>query len=797
MAIGLACYGLIFLFVTDELSYDSSLPDASRIYRLDVTYQGGATEQKLSTAPFGAADVLSSNFKAVEDVIRIGYIDPETLFVVGDERDHELVWRADSGVFKFFSIELINGGAGNQALTNESSIVISDRIAQKYFGDQPALGRVVTLKMRETNRKRKSKDYKVSGVFKALPANSNLNFDIVIRAGTDSLPTFVKDWGYQYTFTTFLKLHASSVVADLTMAFPSIVDTYVEPSSPDIQASEEVELSLENIRDIHLSGVSARYFKPLGNPVDLYVLSSVAILILVIAAINFTNLLISKSLLRTKEVAVRKVLGAHQFQIMWQFIGENAALVLISIILAFGLIEISLPLFSDFVGKGYSLAVVNGGTLFVSIIILSLGIGVLAGCYPAFISSLVRPSRVLGASGTRGANIQGFKWIQGPLITFQFGVAVALIVASTVVLDQIKYSENADLGYVVENKLLVPHFLRDGNRRKQSVIQTKLRNIPGVTGVTFSAVSFGTGGDWMSFGSIDPIDNPRDTSMNFSAIVVDSDFFDVYKLQFESGRPFSPEYSGDNFTFDKERPFAVVLNKTAVRALGWANSQDSVGKRLKLQGKYDATIIGVVSDHHLFSLEHEIAPLMYVWIKTWAASVATIQYDHSVDPSSVIAATQSIWEQYHPLRPMDYRFLKDDIAAQYDSDRKQGIILTLFSMLAIVIAGLGLFGLVSFSVNRRAQEISMRKIYGANSFDVVSSFLWRFTLPVLLGSLIAWPVMFYFMSDYLAGFSYHMDLGASHFVIASLIVLGATWLAVLSQTFRIIRMRPIEVLRET
>jgi len=796
LAIGLACYGLIFLFVADELSYDSWLHDASSTYRLNATYQDGAEEYIASTAPFGAAQVLSNDFEAVLDTTRIGYIHPETLFVVKEEGDHELVWRADPNLFSFFDIKLVSGGADRQVLADENSIAISRRIALKYFGDAPAIGQIVTLKTREANRKRKSKDYKVSGVFETLPVNSNLNFDIVIRAGADSLPSFVKEWGFQYTFTTFLKLQGSRALVDLAAGLPSVVDAHVQSSSDDVLASEELELWLENIRDIHLGGVNARYFKQLGDPVDLYVLSTVAVLILVIAAINFTNLLVSKSLLRAKEVGVRKVLGARQTQIMWQFVGENAALVLISTFLAFGLIEASLPLFNDFSGKEYSLAAVNGGALFASIIVLSLGIGVLAGSYPAFIASLVRPSGILGSSGSRGANVRGLKWIQAPLIIIQFGIAVALIVASTVVFEQIKYSEEAELGYAVENKLLVPHFLRDGNRRKQPVIHSQLSNIPGVTGVTFSAVSFGTGGDWMNFGSIDPIDNSIDTPANFRAIVVDDDFFDVYQLRFEDGRRFSSEYSNDIFTGKKEKPFAVILNETAVRTLGWTTPEDAVGKELKLQEKYDATIIGVVSDHHVFSLKNEIQPLMYVWIKTWAAGVATIQYDEGVDPSSIVAATHLIWDQYHPRRPMDYRFLEDDIAAQYDGDRKQGTILAAFSLLAIVIAGLGLFGLASFAVNRRAREISIRKIYGARSIDVVLLFLWRFTLPVIFGSLIAWPVMYYFMSDYLAGFSYHMVLHASHFVSASLIVLGTAWLAVLSQTLRVMRVRPIKILRE-
>lgn len=795
LAVGLACYGLIFLFVADELSYDSWLHDASNIYRLNATYQDGADEYTVSTAPFGAAQVLSNDFESVLDTTRFGYIHPETLFVVNNEGDHELVWRADPNLFSFFDINLVSGASDHQVLADDNSIVISQRIAQKYFGDASALGQIVTLKTRETNRKRKSKDYKVSGVFETLPPNTNLNFDIVIRAGADSLPSFVTEWGFQYTFTTFLKLQGGQALADLTAGLTSVVDAHVKPSSGEALASEELQLWMENIRDIHLSDVSARYFKQLGDPVDLYVLSTVAVLILVIAAINFTNLLVSKSLLRAKEVGVRKVLGARQIQIMWQFIGENAALVLIATLIAFGLIEVSLPFFSDFIGKEYSLAAVNGGALFASIIVLSLGIGVLAGSYPAFISSLVRPSEILGSSGSRGANVQGLKWIQTPLVVIQFGIAVSLIIASIVVFGQIKYSESADLGYSVEKKLLVPHFLRDGNRRKQSVIHSQLSNVPGVTGVTFSAVSFGTGGDWMNFGSIDPIDNSIDTPINFRAIVIDNDFFDIYKLRLESGRPFSSEYSNDIFTGKKEKPFAVILNETAVRTLGWATPEDAVGKGLKLQEKYDARIVGVVSDHHLFSLKNEIQPLMYVWIKTWAAGVATIQFDEGVDPFRIIAATQSIWSQYHPGRPMDYSFLEDDIAAQYDSDRKQGTILAAFSLLAIVIAGLGLFGLASFAVNRRAQEISIRKIYGASSIDVVLLFLWRFSLPVIFGSLIAWPVMFYFMSDYLAGFSYHMDLHVSHFIIASLIVLGTAWLAVLSQSLRVMRLRPIKVLR--
>ena len=344
---------------------------------------------------------------------------------------------------------------------------------------------------------------------------------------------------------------------------------------------------------------------------------------------------------------------------------------------------------------------------------------------------------------------------------------------------------------------MVPNFLGDGHWNKQSTIRNQLLNISGVNGVSFATLPNGSTRNWMSFGSIVSAHQPLSSRVNFNAIVSDEYFFDLYQFNFVSGRPFSADYANDKFLFSKqkEKPFAVILNETAARVLGWDQPALATGNALRLQEKYNADIVGVVSDHHVFSLKETIPPLMYVTIKYWSHNVATIQYDMDAEPASIVAATKKIWQQYHPMRPMDYSFLEDDIAAQYDADRKQATTLATFSILAILIAGLGLFGLIAFAVNRRSLEICLRKLYGAHGIDVITLLLWHFSKPVLISSVFAWPIAYYFMTDYLSGYSYHMDLLLTHFLLASLIVLFTAWLAVFSQTVRVMRLRPIAVLR--
>ena len=795
LTISLAGFGIVFLFVLNEANYDTWVKDSDRIFRLNTSYTSHESVTKLtSTAPVPAAEIITENIEEVSDYIRLGWGFPRALIKSENNSSEEIVWRADANLFSFFDITFIQGN-NQQALVNEGSVVISAKIAKQYFGAEPALGKTLTLQTQFNHKRQAKKDYQITGVFQFPSEQTHLNFDIVTSLGAEGFGTQNGIWARSYDVTSFLKLDTEIAVSHIENQLPDYVGKYVKPAYSK-QSTDEVSFELENLKNLHLSDVYGQFFRPGGNPALLYLLSTVALLILIIACINFSNLQVSRALSRLKEMAVRQVLGARRAQVILLLVIENIVLLLISIELAFVLIEFSLPHFNAFLGHTYSISTVNWPYLFLAIVVLCCGIALITSLYPAALIFSQRPSDILRSS-VANLKVPKLGWAQDIFLTLQLTIVIVLIVSTVVISSQVKHSQTTtDLGFSPEDKLMIPNFLRGGARKKEDVITKELSQIQGVTDVSFSSVAYGKGGDWLGFGSIEPLPNSKDINLNFPSLVVSDNFFSVYKEKFIAGRDFSSDHVNDEIAFKEEQIFSIILNEAGANKLGWLDASSAIGKRLKLKEKYEAQIIGVVANHPVLSFKEGVKPYMYVHRKNWYAGIATLLYEKGADETHIVSQANLIWDKYQPDRPMTYSFMTDDIASRYASDQQQATILAVFAALAIIIAGFGAYSLSAYTVNKRAMEVCIRKIYGATGSSILSLFFVRFSKPALIASVIAWPIAFYLMSDYLSEFTSRIDLHIGFFIISSAIVLLSILLAISTQVLSVMRARPVDVLHQ-
>lgn len=795
LSISLAAFGLVFLFVFSESNYDSWVKDADKIFRLNATSfkQDGSTDIS-STAPSRLSRPMSEDIRGIDEFVRLGLGFPRADIKSDKLRSSDYIWKADANLFTFFGFDFIDGNP-EQVLAGGSLVVISKDMAIKYFGTQNAVGQTLTIQPSWAGVKRPIQDFRVAGVFEFPTTQSHFKLDIVVGLDSQKADDANSKWYERVGITTFVKLADGIQSSDIESQLPALVDKHIKPKHTD-KSSDELVLELENLKDLHLSKVSAWQFRKRGNTVTLYVLSSVAVLILVIACINFSNLQVSRSVERLKEMSIRQIHGASRPQVIGHLIFENMGILLVSFLLGFACIHFALPFFNEYMGKVYSFESLSWGWLVGAIVILSVLIGVITSLYPAAVILKQRPSDVLRSTGS-GLKIPSLGWAQDVFLMVQLVIVIVLIISTIVISAQVKHAQfTTDLGFNPENKLSIPDFLRGEVSKKEDVITKQLLEIDGVTDVAFSGVGYGWGGTWMGFASIEPIPNSDNIKLDFPGISVSKNFLDVYEETFVAGRSFSPDHVNEVFTFKADVPFSVILNEEAVKRLGFKSPADAIGKQLWLRKKHTPTIIGVTKNHPVMSFKEGIKPYMYIYMKNWYANIATLQYAEGADTKQIIKQANLVWDQYHPDRTMDYNFVTDNIAWQYKDDLRQAELLGGFAALAIIIASLGAFSLAVYTVKKRALEVSIRKIHGANGFNILSLFFIRFSKPTLIASIIAWPIAYYLATDYLAAFSSRIDLQMSTFVLASVIVLICILIAVLSQVIRVMLVRPVDIMRQ-
>lgn len=784
LAIGLACCIIITLFVRYELSFDKHWDNADRTYRVTRDFFGNNLELAAVAPPI--APLMRQDFAEVEDITRI--LSPGGVALSRGDikmRENELVI-ADSNVFEFFNLEFVSGDA-ESALARPTDIVMTERGAERYFGNEDPIGQTLNLMDQA--------DVTVTAIIKDLPDNTHMSFEIVGSMAAIPLmmgPEELQSWGSN-NYYTYVRLPEGYDPADLEAQFN---DFLVRHWNKDAESSSA--LGLQRLPDIHLTSDRDGEWQTNGSIGVVYTFSAVAFFVLLIACINFMNLTTARSTQRAREVGVRKVVGAKRSQLIAQFMGESIMLTALAMLLAVAIVEIVLPGFAAFLEKPLTFSLADPASL--GILLLGIAIvGGFSGSYPALYLSKFRPVEVLKgpASGT------GSAILRKTLVVFQFATSIALLIATGVVVAQMNYARQVDLGFDKSRNLVsaLPFFADLWETYEP--MKAELESHPDILSAVYSSrvpsMENNDGQGYIAEGAPLVMEN----FLGIANIKVDYQWFDHYDISFLSGRAFRQnemrieEPSAENPIVNA----AAILNVSAARLFGWS-PEEAVGKVIRsptsrdLDMFIDRTVVGVIPDIHFSSLHDEMKATIY--------EEPSPNYGRSIsvklaagNHSAAIAHFEKTWKNLVPGEPVFWEFLDDRFDALYRSEERQAQMFGVFSAFAIFVATLGLFGLASFTTERRTKEIGIRKVMGASVRDIVMLLTTDFTKLVLLANVIAWPLAYFFMKDWLNRFVYQAPFAdwAWLFVASAVAALTVAWLTIALQASRAAAARPVLALR--
>jgi putative ABC transport system permease protein len=766
---------LIAAFVIHELSYDRYVPNAANIYRVTVSVDGNGSVAVYPNVDVAVGEGMQNAYPGIKAFARIS---PASDFVKYQDRqfkeDH--LSFADSNFLSMFSIPLIRGNA-SAALTQPNCVVITRAMAKKYFGEDDPLGKTLEIGLRNGL-------YKVTGVIDEVPENSHFHFDAFMSMATFQIRQ--KTWS-NIGFYTYVVLDGKTKPEELESRFPELVAKYVVPevqrdmgvSLAEAQKSvSSFRFSLFPLTDIHLRSNTKSELEANGDMQYVYIFSALAIFILLLACVNFTNLSTARALKRAREIGVRKVLGSLRKQLVVQFLVESVLFAFLAMACASVLLFLLLPWFNQIAGKNipYSFFLnFRAALLMVGVSILA---GVLAGLYPAFFLSSFNTTRVLkGSPVVQGS---GKKSMRRALVVFQFFVSTSLIIATIIVYQQLHYMQNKKLGYDKEQVLYLPDARLLGPN--QDAFREKLLQDSRVASATISRSI--PGGNFMDGTEIYPKnENANGTEIHTNIYHVDYDYLRTLGIQVVRGRDFSKAFPTDSF--------AVVINESAVRELGW-NNDNAIGKSIVRSGQLEYKVIGMVKDFNYASPRQKVAPLMMMLGGNYGGLVVKI---NSRDIPGFLNNLKSQWTAFNPPGPLAYVFLDEQFARLYGAEKRTQQIFSAFAILAVVIACLGLFGLSAFVIEQRTKEIGIRKVLGASVQTVFVLVSGEFLLLVAIAFLVSIPVAWWAMDKWLEDFAYRIHMNAWAFALAGLAVLLIALLTISLQSARAAYSNPVRAIR--
>ncbi len=774
LAIGIACCILILLYVQDELSYDRYHEKSDRIYRLaeSATIAGRPIEAAVTPPPW--APVMAEEFPEIEQITRLKPPGSRWLIRYEENRFYERYFVfADSSVFDIFTIPLVQGNA-KTALAEPGAVVLSESMAAKYFGDENPVGKVITGD--------DLYEFTITGIMEDMPGNSHFHFDFL--ASYASLapynlynePSTMQNHGFNHDVFTYLLLREGQEPEDLERKFPEFLDRHLGDMLEGIGIVARP--FLQPITDIHLHSNMEAELGPNSDIRYVYIFSSLAVFVLLIACVNFMNLSTARSARRAQEVGIRKVLGAQRQQLIRQFTGESIFLSAIALVIALALVHLLLPQFNAVSGKTLEMDY-QSIWLAPTLVGIALITGIVAGGYPAFILSSFRPVAVLTGALKAGASQSLLRKI---LITFQFIVSIIMITGTAVVLDQLEYMQNKNLGFDKENVVIVR--LPDAEAIKgYTAFKNAILQYPEILN---ASTSTSVPGGQPSLNLVTPEGVPEDQSPVYQVIWSDYDFIETLGVEMAVGRTFSREFGSDST--------ACLINMATVRSLGWENP---IGKTIKMTGSPDSDppfeVIGVMEDFHNKSLHQPIEPLL-IRLLSDAASFMEVRIQGN-NVTRGIEILEEQWRSIYPSHPaMDYSFLDADLEQLYIAEQRMGSVFIAGAILSIFIACLGLLGLSSFMSEQRTREIGVRKVLGATISNVVLLLSRDFTKLILLAFVVGAPAAYYVMHTWLENFPYRVELDLGVFAFAGLAALLIAWLTVGYQAFRAAASNPADAL---
>ncbi len=766
LAVGLATFSLISFYVYHELSFDRYHSKADRIFRIveNLRTENELLLQSTSSPPMGPR--MAQEFPEVEAYVRlqrwnllaerngISYYEPDSYI-------------ADSTIFKVFSFNLLQGDQ-KTALRDPYSIVLSESMAKKYFGDEDPVGEQIKLDYDL---------YKVTGVMEDVPENSHFRFTNLISFSTWSKNNKQgEESGWFWNgFHTYLLLRDAESADKVRSKMASFISKNIEKGGMYYE-----DLPLQSLTEIYLAPQRSWENGTRGSMNNIYILSIIAVFILLIACFNYINLATARASRRLKEVGLRKSLGALRRMLIAQFLGESIIVAFLSGLLAVLLAWMALPGFRILVDSPLSLSLLPNPWLTVgAALVLVLFIGVMAGSYPAFVISGFQPLQVFRPAIKTLYSNQNFRKV---LVAFQFIISITLVSGTLLVYDQLQALRNHDLGFNKNATLVVPTNGDSAIVNHLDAIKNELKTVPGVRAVTGSRSVPGGGIDnyYTEIEMLDGKLSPTNINYNF----VDHDFLSAYGIGLIAGRGFSRDNQADDTT-------AYLINETGVKDFGWTPEQ-ALGKKLSGGAARGARIIGVVKDFNYRSLHSEIEPLM-IGMSRYVGRIS-IRIDENEIPATV-ERIQKKWSELIPYLPFDYSFLDITYDRQYKADQQLGKVASVFTSLAIFIGCLGLLGLTSFAVERRTKEIGIRKVLGASVSNVIVLIAREFVILIVAALVIATPITWYLISRWEQNFTLKADINPVQFLVAGLAVFTVAWITISFLSFRAATANPTKALR--
>ena len=779
LAMGLCCCMMIAAYVYTELGYDRYPAKAAQIYRVELNVTGNGSIETYPNVDVAVGEGMKNAFGEIQSSTRL-LTARETFVKYGNMQFKELkLAYADANFLQLFSIPFTEGNIAT-ALSEPNTIVVTRAFATKYFGKEEALGKTLTIGINS---------FKVTGLIDRVPDNSHFHFDAFMSMASMHLTAHT--WS-NIGFTTYVVLNKDADPEKLEAKFPGLVAKYVVPeivhdmgvSMAEAQKSVNTfRFYLQPLTRIHLYSNTRYELEENGSIKYIYIFSALAFFILLLACVNFTNLSTARAAKRAREIGIRKVMGSARKQLVMQFLVESILLTYCAIFFAVVMVYLLMPWFNQLSGKQLSFSFFLGWQQIVTILLLGLLTGSLAGIYPAFFLSSFNTIDVLkGSSSTTTGHKSP---LRSGLVIFQFAVSTSLIIATMIVYRQLHYMQDKRLGYDKEQVLFLQDSYVMGTREVQDAFKQSLLQDSRVVNASIGADI--PGNPAMDGTQIYPKDkesNENDAEIHANVFHVDYDYIPTLGIKMAAGRNFSKDFPTDSF--------AVVINEAAVRELGWSGT-NPIGKTIVRSGQHSYKVIGVTADFHYASVKQKIAPLMMQLGRVYRAGV--IVKVKTADIRHLLTDIKKQWASFSPGAPFACYFLDDKFAALYNAEQKTGQIFTVFSFLAVAIACLGLFGLAAYSIQQRTKEIGIRKIFGASVQDLLLLVSGEFLTLVFVSLLIAIPVTWVGMHKWLQDFAYRIDIGWQVFITAGGITLFIALFTVSFQAIKAAVANPVKSLR--
>ena len=759
LTIGIASALFLIIYVADEVSFDRYNEKVDRIYRVSSHIQEPDDQFTWNVAqiPFGPQVV--QDYPEVQSFVR--FIGFQRTLVKYEEKEffEENFFYVDSTVFDIFSYIFVKGNP-KAALLEPNKIVLTEKIANKYFGPADPIGK--SIKVGE-------KAFEVTGIIKDIPTNSHFHFDAL--ASRKNLPKELGNWGNFGVFTYLLfpeKFDVKGFETKLKGMYPK----YMEPIFGKMNI--KIDYILEPISRIHLYSTNAGEPEPTGSISYVYIFSIVALFLVLIAAMNYMNLATARSAKRAREVGLRKVVGSRRSSLIIQFLTESTTFTIISLIFSIVLLALLLPKFNELAGKSFDLHIIFSPLVLLSLLGVIVVVGIFGGSYPAFYLSRFSPVTVFKGEITQGSTGSMFRKV---LVVIQFTISVAMIVCTLVVFKQINFMKTKNQGF--DQKNVIGLQLNREMVKKFSVLKQAIKENPNILFVGSTDTPVGEGSGKVLF-KMETDQGMVDRGVNFA--VVDPDFVETLGIKMLKGRDFQEDMPSDTLT-------GVVINETLAKRMNWS---EPIGKKVELGNFIKGSVIGVMKDYHQTGMYNQIESLLLIYRPNNNVVYAKLS---DKDVQGTLRFIETKWKAIFPEKPFEYKFLTERFNQQFKADEKRGLIFTLFTILAILIACLGLFGLASYMVEQKTKEIGIRKVVGASEGIIVRMVSKEFLTLISISIIIAFPIAFYMMNSWLQNYVYRTKMGVMIFIIAALITIAITFITISYKAYKAAVLNPANSLR--